>query len=115
VALYEDRAAPKVIDFGVAKAAGQTLTDKTLMTPEALTVHRKGLAVWRELAAAPGANLETRLDVAHSQRTVGRLRIKTGDPADMWAKLKRPRTAKAVRGLLIHTDLHCKTGGYQSG
>jgi serine/threonine protein kinase len=32
VALYDDRAVPKVIDFGVAKAAGQALTDKTLMT-----------------------------------------------------------------------------------
>jgi formylglycine-generating enzyme required for sulfatase activity len=32
VALYDDRAVPKVIDFGVAKAAGESLTDKTLMT-----------------------------------------------------------------------------------
>ncbi len=32
VALYDDRPVPKVIDFGVAKATGQTLTDKTLMT-----------------------------------------------------------------------------------
>jgi serine/threonine protein kinase len=32
VALYDDRPVPKVIDFGVAKAAGQLLTDRTLMT-----------------------------------------------------------------------------------
>jgi WD40 repeat protein/serine/threonine protein kinase len=32
VPLYDDRPVPKVIDFGVAKAAGQALTDKTLMT-----------------------------------------------------------------------------------
>src|SRR5499427_307951 len=32
VALYDGQPVPKVIDFGVAKAAGQTLTDKTLMT-----------------------------------------------------------------------------------
>jgi serine/threonine protein kinase len=32
VALYDDKPVPKVIDFGVAKAAGQLLTDKTLMT-----------------------------------------------------------------------------------
>jgi eukaryotic-like serine/threonine-protein kinase len=32
VALYDDRPVPKVIDFGVAKAAGQPLTDLTLMT-----------------------------------------------------------------------------------
>jgi serine/threonine protein kinase len=32
VAMYDDRPVPKVIDFGLAKAAGQSLTDKTLMT-----------------------------------------------------------------------------------
>jgi hypothetical protein len=32
VALYDDRPVPKVIDFGVAKAAGGPLTDRTLMT-----------------------------------------------------------------------------------
>src|ERR671930_319398 len=32
IAAYDGRPAPKVIDFGVAKAAGQPLTDKTLFT-----------------------------------------------------------------------------------
>ena len=32
VALYDDRPVPKVIDFGVAKAAGSPLTDHTLLT-----------------------------------------------------------------------------------
>src|SRR4029079_19449444 len=32
VAMYDDRPVVKVIDFGVAKAAGQSLTDRTLMT-----------------------------------------------------------------------------------
>jgi eukaryotic-like serine/threonine-protein kinase len=32
VAMFDDRLVPKVIDFGVAKATGSTLTDKTLMT-----------------------------------------------------------------------------------
>jgi tetratricopeptide (TPR) repeat protein len=32
VALYDGKPVPKVIDFGVAKAAGQTLTEKTLLT-----------------------------------------------------------------------------------
>src|SRR5262249_44843819 len=32
VALYDGQPVPKVIDFGVAKAAGQQLTDKTLVT-----------------------------------------------------------------------------------
>ena len=32
IALYDDRPSPKVIDFGVAKAIGQPLTEKTLHT-----------------------------------------------------------------------------------
>src|SRR5262249_2623402 len=32
VALYDGKPVPKVIDFGVAKAGGQALTDKTLVT-----------------------------------------------------------------------------------
>jgi serine/threonine protein kinase/Flp pilus assembly protein TadD len=32
VALYDGKPVPKIIDFGVAKAAGQTLTEKTLVT-----------------------------------------------------------------------------------
>src|SRR5262249_12174795 len=32
VALYDDKPVPKVIDFGVAKATGHELTDKTLVT-----------------------------------------------------------------------------------
>src|SRR3954453_20811857 len=32
VARYDGRPVPKVIDFGVAKAAGQPLTDRTLVT-----------------------------------------------------------------------------------
>src|SRR5262249_32080806 len=32
VALYDDKAVPKVIDFGVAKATGEPLTDHTINT-----------------------------------------------------------------------------------
>src|SRR6185369_4420202 len=32
IALYDGRPVPKVIDFGVAKAAGAQLTEKTLVT-----------------------------------------------------------------------------------
>jgi serine/threonine protein kinase/tetratricopeptide (TPR) repeat protein len=32
VALYDDRPVPKVIDFGIAKATGQRLTERTLVT-----------------------------------------------------------------------------------
>jgi serine/threonine protein kinase len=41
VALYDDRPVPKVIDFGVAKAAGQPLTDRTLMTGFGAVVGRR--------------------------------------------------------------------------
>ena len=32
IALYDDKAVPKVIDFGVAKATGQALTDSSYQT-----------------------------------------------------------------------------------
>src|SRR6201990_1637197 len=32
VALYDDKPVPKVIDFGVAKATGEKLTERTLFT-----------------------------------------------------------------------------------
>src|SRR5207247_5085918 len=32
VALYDDKPVPKVIDFGVAKATGEKLTDRTMFT-----------------------------------------------------------------------------------
>ena len=36
IALYDDKPVPKVIDFGLAKATGQTLTDKTLLPHRSL-------------------------------------------------------------------------------
>jgi tetratricopeptide (TPR) repeat protein len=55
------------------------LTDMIGSTPEALAVHQKALAVRRELAAAPGADAETRLDVIRSLTWVARLRHALGD------------------------------------
>jgi serine/threonine protein kinase/tetratricopeptide (TPR) repeat protein len=55
------------------------LTDKIGDKKEALAVHRKALALRRELAAAEGADLETRLDVARSLRAVGILLYQMGD------------------------------------
>jgi serine/threonine-protein kinase len=57
------------------------LLEKLGSQPEALAVHRKGLTVRRELAASPGADVETRLDVARSLRMVARLQYNTGDLA----------------------------------
>jgi tetratricopeptide (TPR) repeat protein len=60
--------------FQLAELTGQIGSDA-----EALAVHRKALAVRRELAAAAGADVETRLDMARSLGAVGRLLLWTGD------------------------------------
>jgi tetratricopeptide (TPR) repeat protein len=57
------------------------LTDKIGDKKDALAVHRKALALRRELAAAPGADGETRLDVARSLQAVASLLANTGDTA----------------------------------
>jgi len=56
-----------------------TLTAKIGSIPEARVVHRKALAVRRELAAAAGADVEARLDVARSLWAEGRLLERMGD------------------------------------
>ncbi|MBX7105982.1 MAG: tetratricopeptide repeat protein [Gemmataceae bacterium] len=62
VAPYDDRPVPKVIDFGVAKAAGQALTDKTLMTGYGAIV---GTAEYMspEQANLNNQDIDTRSDV----------------------------------------------------
>ena len=75
------------------------LTDKIGTKPEALAVHRKALAVRRELAAAEGADVETRLDVARSLRAEGILLYYTGDPAGAlraWEEQRDIATALAA-------------------
>jgi serine/threonine protein kinase len=62
VAMYDDKPVPKVIDFGVAKAAGQSLTDKTLMTGFGAVV---GTAEYMspEQASLNNLDIDTRSDV----------------------------------------------------
>jgi len=62
VAMYDDKPVPKVIDFGVAKAAGQALTDKTLMTGFGAVV---GTAEYMspEQANQNNMDIDTRSDV----------------------------------------------------
>ncbi len=50
--------------------------------PAALAVHRKALALRRELAALPGSDLDSQLDVANSLREVGRMLDSTGELAE---------------------------------
>jgi serine/threonine-protein kinase len=67
------------------------LTDKIGSKPEALATHRQALALRRELAAAEGADVETRLDVARSLGQVGLLLSNTGDPGGALAALQEQR------------------------
>src|SRR5262249_10369432 len=64
-----DTKAPKALaaaEFQLAE-----LTRKIGSRPEGLAIHHKALAIRRELAAAPGADVETRLDVVRSLRSIG--------------------------------------------
>src|SRR5687767_5566878 len=62
VTLHEGVAVPKVIDFGVAKATGQQLTEKTLFTNFAQMVGTP-LYMSPEQAEMTGADVDTRSDV----------------------------------------------------
>ena len=62
VMVRDDRAVPKVIDFGVAKAAGQQLTERTLFTHFAQMVGTP-LYMSPEQAQMGGLDVDTRSDV----------------------------------------------------
>jgi serine/threonine protein kinase len=62
VTLHDDRAVVKVIDFGVAKATGQQLTDKTLFTNFAQMVGTP-LYMSPEQAQLSGLDIDTRSDI----------------------------------------------------
>jgi WD40 repeat protein/serine/threonine protein kinase len=62
VTLHDDRAVVKVIDFGVAKAAGQQLTDKTLFTQFAQMIGTP-LYMSPEQAQMSGLDVDTRSDI----------------------------------------------------
>jgi tetratricopeptide (TPR) repeat protein len=73
------------------------LTAKIGDQKEALAVYRKALALRRELAAAEGADVETRLEVARSLRAVGNLLVSTGDMAGALSAFQEQRDlAKAL-------------------
>ncbi|HEY2252121.1 MAG TPA: serine/threonine-protein kinase, partial [Planctomycetaceae bacterium] len=62
VTLHDSRPVPKVIDFGVAKAIGQQLTDKTLFTQFAQMVGTP-LYMSPEQAQLSGQDVDTRGDI----------------------------------------------------
>jgi serine/threonine-protein kinase len=74
------------------------LTDTIGSKPDALAVHRKALAVRRELADAPKADEATRADVARSLLAIGWLQQCTGDMAGAMASYEEARlVAEAPR------------------
>ena len=62
VTLHDGTPVPKVIDFGIAKAAGQRLTDKTLFTHFAQLIGTP-LYMSPEQAALSGLDVDTRSDI----------------------------------------------------
>jgi serine/threonine protein kinase len=62
VAMYDDKPVPKVIDFGVAKAAGPSLSDKTLMTAFGAVVGTPEY-MSPEQASLSNRDIDTRSDV----------------------------------------------------
>ncbi|HKB38840.1 MAG TPA: protein kinase [Gemmataceae bacterium] len=62
VTLHDDKAVVKVIDFGVAKATGQQLTDKTLFTGIAQMIGTP-LYMSPEQAQMSGLDVDTRSDI----------------------------------------------------
>src|ERR1700688_361195 len=62
VTLHDGRSVPKVIDFGVAKAIGQQLTEKTLFTQFAQMVGTP-LYMSPEQAQLTGQDIDTRSDI----------------------------------------------------
>jgi tetratricopeptide (TPR) repeat protein len=80
------------------------LTDKIGDKKEALAAHRKALALRRQLAAAEGADVETRLDVARSLLAVGRLLQITGNPAESLSAYQEERDLAAALETESPTD-----------
>jgi tetratricopeptide (TPR) repeat protein len=98
------------------------LTDKIGDMTQALGMHRKALAVRRELADVAGADVETRLDVARSLIDVGLLLSVTGDQAgamsayeealELAQRVEAEDSTDAVRSVLAES--HSCIGGQLS-
>jgi eukaryotic-like serine/threonine-protein kinase len=68
------------------------LTEKIGIKPEALAVHRKSLAIRRDLAAGTNADASSTLDLARSLIAAGLLAEATGDNAGALAAYEEART-----------------------
>ena len=88
VALYDGKPVPKVIDFGVAKATGQQLTEKTLFTGF-------GAIVGTLEYMTPGAGRDQSARHRHAQRHLfaGRAAVRAADRAARRFTRKDSKTA----------------------
>jgi serine/threonine-protein kinase len=83
------------------------LTGRIGSQPEALKVHQQALAVRRELAGAPDANVEARLDVARSLLAMVGLQKETGDAQGALASAEEARAiAEALRDAALTDQVH---------
>src|SRR5262249_29586224 len=80
------------------------LTGKIGDQAEAVRVHRQALAIRRELAAEPGADVETRLDVAISLWMLGYLQQRMGNAAEARAAHEEMRDIAERLEALVPTD-----------
>jgi tetratricopeptide (TPR) repeat protein len=88
------------------------LTRKIGSQPEALKVQRLALAVRRELAGEPDADVEARLDVARSLLATVRLQKETGDANGALAAAEEARAlAEALRGAAPTDQVHAVLAG----
>jgi serine/threonine protein kinase len=96
VALYDGKAVPKVIDFGVAKATGQSLTDETLVTGFGNIV---GTAEYMspEQAEFNQLDIDTRSDIY----SLGVLlfELLTGSPPFTMKEMERPNALELLRAI----------------
>jgi eukaryotic-like serine/threonine-protein kinase len=69
-----------------------TLTFRIGNMSQALDVRRKGLQVWRELAAQSDATLETRLEPVRNLIAIGQLQEQLASPAETLASLDEARS-----------------------
>ncbi len=86
---HTDAKSRKALAAAYFQLAG--LTGDIGSIPEALAMHRKVLAIRRELAAVKGAEVETRLNVARSLLALGSLLHRSGDNNEALSAVREQR------------------------